>query len=115
MTSRLLHEDMKRQNQGGDGAVVGQTFMMSDKKRSGRLAKKTGACNYSGKMCHWIAECSSRIQDINSNPRQQFQRAYVVRDEDADEYLFFVGEAQDSSVWLIDSGATQQCRTPRCS
>lgn len=30
-----------------------------------------------------------------------------MRDEDHDEYLFSVGEAQESSVWLIDSGATQ--------
>lgn len=107
VTSRLLHEDMKRKEQGGGEAVVGQAFMMSDKKRNGRPAKKTGACNYCGKMGHWIAECPSRIQDNNSNPRQRFQRANVVRDEDIDEYLFSVGEAQDSSVWLIDSGATQ--------
>src|SRR5512145_3349195 len=44
VTSRLLHEDMKRKEQGGDGAVVGQAFMSSDKKRNGRPMKKTGAC-----------------------------------------------------------------------
>ena len=52
VTSRLLHEDMKRKEQGGDGAVVGQAFMTSDKKRNGPPAKKTGACNYCGKTGH---------------------------------------------------------------
>ena len=111
MTSRLLHEDMKRKEQGGDGVVVGQAFMSSDKKRNGRPMKKTGACNHCGKMGHWIAECPSRIQDNNGNPRQRFQRANVVRDEDLGEYLFSIGEVQgkssSASRWLIDSGATQ--------
>jgi len=112
VTSRLQHEDMKRKEQGGDGVVVGQAFMSSDKKRSGRPVKKTGACNYCGKTGHWIAECPSRVQDNNgnsANPRQRFQRANVVRDEDSGEYLFSVGSVQDksNSVWLIDSGATQ--------
>ena len=95
VTSRLLHEDMKRKEQGGDGAVVGQAFMTSDKKRNGRPSKKTGACNYCSKTGHWIAEYPSRIQDNthNSNSRQRFQRVYVARDEDHEEYLFSVGEA----------------------
>ena len=33
VTSRLLHEDMKRKEQGGDGAASGQAFMMKDAKR----------------------------------------------------------------------------------
>ena len=36
VTSRLLHEDMKRKEQGGDGAASGQAFMMKDAKRKGR-------------------------------------------------------------------------------
>ena len=111
VTSRLLHEDMKRKEQGGDGAAAGQAFMSSDRKRNGRPVKKTDACNHCGKMGHWRAECPSRIQDNNGNPRQRFQRANVVRDEDPGEYLFSVGEAHSksspASAWLIDSGATQ--------
>ncbi|TMW61094.1 hypothetical protein Poli38472_014555 [Pythium oligandrum] len=110
VTSRLLHEDMKRKEQGGDGTTPGSAFMTSDWKRKGRPVKKSGACNHCGKMGHWIAECPSRIQD-NGNSRQRFQRANVVRDEDPGEYLFSVGEVQDlnksNSAWLIDSGATQ--------
>ena len=102
---------MKRKEQGGDGAVVGQVFMSSDRKPNGWPLKKTGACNHCGKMGHWIAECPSRIQDNNSNPRQQFQHANVVRDEDPGEYLLSIGEVQgkssSASAWLIDSGATQ--------
>ena len=36
VTSRLLHEDMKRKEQGSEGVAAGQAFMMGDKKRSGR-------------------------------------------------------------------------------
>uniref|UniRef100_A0AAV1VEJ5 Uncharacterized protein n=1 Tax=Peronospora matthiolae TaxID=2874970 RepID=A0AAV1VEJ5_9STRA len=43
VTSRLLHEDMKRKEQGSDGVAAGQAFMTSEKKRSGRPFKKTGA------------------------------------------------------------------------
>uniref|UniRef100_A0AAV1UT75 Uncharacterized protein n=1 Tax=Peronospora matthiolae TaxID=2874970 RepID=A0AAV1UT75_9STRA len=55
VTSRLLHKDMKRKDQGSDGVAAGQAFMTGEKKRSGRPLKKTGACNYCGKMGHWIA------------------------------------------------------------
>jgi gag-polypeptide of LTR copia-type/Domain of unknown function (DUF4219)/Zinc knuckle len=91
VTSRLLHEDMKRKEQGGDGAAVGQAFMSSDGKPKGRPVKKTGVCNHCGKIGHWAAECRSRTQDNNNgNPRQRFQRANVARDEDPGEYLFSV-------------------------
>jgi hypothetical protein len=63
VTARLLHEDMKRKEQGGEGTTPGLVFMMGDKKRNARPSKKTGACNYCGKMGHWIAECPSRIHD----------------------------------------------------
>ena len=45
------------------------------------------------------------------NPRQRFQRANVVRNEDPGEYLFLVEKVKDksssASAWMIDSGATQ--------
>ena len=83
--------------------------MTSDKKRSGRQGK-TGACNYCGKMGHWIAECPSRIHE--NADRQRPQRANVVRnqDDDSGDFLFTVGNASSieskNTVWLIDSGAT---------
>ena len=46
VSSRLLHEDMKRKEQGGsvDGATHGQAFMTRDNKSNkGRPVKKTGA------------------------------------------------------------------------
>ena len=80
VTSRLLHEDMKRKEQGSEGVAAGQAFMTGDKKLSEQLFKKTGACNYCGKMGHWIAECSSRIRD--NAYRQRPQRANVAHNQD---------------------------------
>ncbi|KAF1332521.1 reverse transcriptase, partial [Globisporangium splendens] len=111
VTSRLLHEDMKRKEQGGDGVAAGQAFMTGDKKCSTRPGKKTGACNYCGKMGHWIAECPSRIHD--NADRQRPQRANVAhnQDEDSGDFLFAAGKGSGddakNSTWLIDSGATQ--------
>uniref|UniRef100_A0AAV1T0R4 Retrovirus-related Pol polyprotein from transposon TNT 1-94-like beta-barrel domain-containing protein n=1 Tax=Peronospora matthiolae TaxID=2874970 RepID=A0AAV1T0R4_9STRA len=89
VTSRLMHEDLKRKEQGGgvDGSVHGQAqaFMSRDNKRNGRPGKKTDA------------------------ERHRFQRANVAQYEDLGEYLFSVGGevAKSSNVWLVDSGATQ--------
>uniref|UniRef100_H3H9Z9 CCHC-type domain-containing protein n=1 Tax=Phytophthora ramorum TaxID=164328 RepID=H3H9Z9_PHYRM len=115
VTSRLLHEDMKRKEQGGggvDGAAhgQGQAFMTRDNKRKGRPVKKTGACHSCGKQGHWIAECPSRVQ--NDAERYRSQRANVAQDEeDPGDYLFSVGRtsstAKPSDMWLVDSGATQ--------
>uniref|UniRef100_H3H9D2 CCHC-type domain-containing protein n=1 Tax=Phytophthora ramorum TaxID=164328 RepID=H3H9D2_PHYRM len=115
VTSRLLHEDMKRKEQGGggvDGAAhgQGQAFMVNNNKRKGRPAKKTGACHNCGKQGHWIAECPSRVQ--NDAERYRSQRANVAQDEeDPGDYLFSVGRtssaAKPSDMWLVDSGATQ--------
>uniref|UniRef100_A0AAV1TL77 CCHC-type domain-containing protein n=1 Tax=Peronospora matthiolae TaxID=2874970 RepID=A0AAV1TL77_9STRA len=111
VTSRLMHEDLKRKEQGGEvyGSVHGQAqaFMSRDNKRNGRPGKKTGACHKCGKQGHWIAECPSRIQE--DAERHRFQRANVAQDEDLGKYLFSVGGevAKSSNVWLVDSGATQ--------
>uniref|UniRef100_H3H994 CCHC-type domain-containing protein n=1 Tax=Phytophthora ramorum TaxID=164328 RepID=H3H994_PHYRM len=115
VTSRLLHEDMKRKEQGGggvDGAAhgQGQAFMVNNNKRKGRPVKKTGACHNCGKQGHWIAECPSRVQ--NDAERYRSQRANVAQDEeDPGDYLFSVGRtssaAKPSDMWLVDSGATQ--------
>jgi len=116
VTSRLLHEDMKRKEQGGgvDGAThsQGQAFMISGNAKSkGRQAPKTSACHYCGEHGHWIAKCPVRIRE-NSH-RQRSQRASVAQsgDFDSGDYLFAVGvntaAAKSSGVWLVDSGATQ--------
>uniref|UniRef100_H3H9T3 Integrase catalytic domain-containing protein n=1 Tax=Phytophthora ramorum TaxID=164328 RepID=H3H9T3_PHYRM len=115
VTSRLLHEDMKRKEQGGggvDGAAhgQGQAFMVNNNKRKGRPVKKTGACHNCGKQGHWIAECPSRVH--NDAERYRSQRANVAQDEeDPGDCLFSVGRtsstAKPSDMWLVDSGATQ--------
>ncbi|KAG6615844.1 gag-pol polyprotein [Phytophthora cinnamomi] len=97
VTARLLHEDMKRKEQGGgvDGAAhgQGQAFMTSD----------------NGKR-HWIAKCPVRIRE--NAERQRPQRANVAQSEDdSGDFLFSVGGGSNTTksneVWLVDSGATQ--------
>lgn len=112
VSSRLLHEDMKRKEQGGsvDGATHGQAFMTRDNKRNkGRPVKKTGACHNCGKMGHWIAECPARGQD--NTERYRSHRANVAQNDDDGDYLFSVGWSKSADnaeeVWLVDSGATQ--------
>uniref|UniRef100_A0AAV1T0V2 CCHC-type domain-containing protein n=1 Tax=Peronospora matthiolae TaxID=2874970 RepID=A0AAV1T0V2_9STRA len=111
VTSRLLHEDMKRKEQGGgiEGAAhdQAQAFMSRDNKCKARPAKKTGACHNCGKQGHWIAECPSRIQEDAG--RQRFQRANIAQEEELGDYLFSVGigKTKSSYMWLVDSGATQ--------
>lgn len=63
VTSRLLHEDMKRKEQGGgvDEAAhgKGQAFMTTDNgRRKGRQApaKVSNACHYCREHGHWIAK-----------------------------------------------------------
>ena len=89
VTSRLLHEDLKRKEKGGifdgDAHSQPQAFMSRDNKRNGRPAKKTGACHKCGQQGHWIAECPSRIQ--GDAARHRFQRANVAQDEDLGDYL----------------------------
>lgn len=88
MTSRLLYEDMKRKEQGGDGAVVGQEFMTGEKKRIVRPGKKAGVCNYCSKMGHWIAEYPSRIHDNADLQRPQCANLTHYQDEDSGDFLF---------------------------
>uniref|UniRef100_A0AAV1TGQ7 Retrovirus-related Pol polyprotein from transposon TNT 1-94-like beta-barrel domain-containing protein n=1 Tax=Peronospora matthiolae TaxID=2874970 RepID=A0AAV1TGQ7_9STRA len=117
VTSRLMHEDLKRKEQGGgvDGSVHGQAqaFMARDNKRNGRPGKKTGARHKCGKQGHRIAECPSQIQE--DAERHRFQRANVAQDEDLGDYLFSVGGevAKSSNVWLVDLGATQHMTTSK--
>ncbi|KAJ8566600.1 hypothetical protein ON010_g6522 [Phytophthora cinnamomi] len=117
VTARLLHEDMKRKEQGGgvDGAAPGQgqAFMTSDNgKRKGRqaTANKASACHYCGEQGHWIAKCPVRIRE--NAERQRPQRANVAQSEDdSGDFLFSVGGGSNTTksneVWLVDSGATQ--------
>lgn len=111
VTSRLLHEDLKRKEQGGgtEGTAHGQAFMTSGNGKSkGRQAQKTSACHYCGEQGHWIAKCPVRIRE--NAERQRPQRANVADDdEDCGDYLFSVGggTSKSSEVWLVDSGATQ--------
>ena len=83
LTSRLLQEDIKRKEQGREGVTAVQAFMTVDKKRSGRPFDKTGACNYCGKMGHWIAEFSSRIQDNADRQLPQCENVAHNQDENS--------------------------------
>lgn len=118
VTSRLLHEEMKRKEQGGgvDGAAhgQGQAFMSSDNgRRKGRqaAAKASSACHYCGEHGHWIAKCPVRIRE-NADRQRPAQSANIAQSEDdSGDFLFSVGGnsegTKSSCVWLVDSGATQ--------
>ncbi|KAG6590627.1 gag-pol polyprotein [Phytophthora cinnamomi] len=103
VTARLLHEDMKRKEQGGgvDGAAhgQGQAFMTSDNgKRKGRqaTANKASACHYCGEQGHWIAKCPVRIRE--NAERQRPQRANVAQSEDdSGDFLFSVGGGSNTT------------------
>ena len=73
VTSRLLHEEMKRKKQGSKGgeASQSQAFITRDNQRKGRPVKKTGPCHNCGKIGHWMAECPSRIQKNTERHRSQ--------------------------------------------
>uniref|UniRef100_A0AAV1U6D6 CCHC-type domain-containing protein n=1 Tax=Peronospora matthiolae TaxID=2874970 RepID=A0AAV1U6D6_9STRA len=100
VTSRLLHEEMKRKEQGskGDEASQGQAFITRDNQRKGRPVKKSWPCHNCGKIGHWMAECPSRIQENterhrpqraqDSGDRYRSQRANVAQEEDSGDYLF---------------------------
>ncbi|CEG47180.1 Zinc finger, CCHC-type [Plasmopara halstedii] len=97
VTFRLLHEDLKRKEQGGrfDGAVhnQGQAFVSTKNRRhKGRQVpvKGNSTCNYCGEHGHWIAKCPTRTRE--NAERQRPQRANVAQnDDDSDDYLFSVG------------------------
>ncbi|GMF60305.1 unnamed protein product [Phytophthora fragariaefolia] len=112
VTARLLHEDLKRKEQGGGAggtAHEGQAFMTSGNgKNKGRQALKASACHYCGEQGHWIAKCPVRIRE--NTERQKPQRANVANEEEFDaDYPFSVGggATKSSEGWLVDSGATQ--------
>ncbi|KAJ0389892.1 hypothetical protein P43SY_012045 [Pythium insidiosum] len=78
VTSRLMHEDLKRKEQHGDGAASDQAFVSASARARGRPAKKVGACRHCGKHGHWIAECPLRQQDNNSHgDRRRIVHAHV--------------------------------------
>ncbi|CEG39831.1 retrovirus-related gag-pol polyprotein [Plasmopara halstedii] len=117
VTSRLLHEDLKRKEQGGgvDGAAhnQGQAFVSTGSgRRKGRQVSVKGnsTCHYCGEHGHWIATCPTRI--CENAERQRPQHANIAQnDDDFGDYCFSVGDiactVKSSCVWLIDSGATQ--------
>uniref|UniRef100_A0AAV1U7L6 CCHC-type domain-containing protein n=1 Tax=Peronospora matthiolae TaxID=2874970 RepID=A0AAV1U7L6_9STRA len=114
VTSRLMHVDTKRKEQGGgvDGSAHGQdqAFMTSNhsKRKGGRPVQKASACHYCGEQGHWIAKCPVRIRE--NAERQRSQRASVAQvEEDSGDFLFSVDgdHGKLSEEWLVDSGATQ--------
>uniref|UniRef100_A0AAV1TI71 CCHC-type domain-containing protein n=1 Tax=Peronospora matthiolae TaxID=2874970 RepID=A0AAV1TI71_9STRA len=108
----MYHGEMKCKEQGSDGVATGQAFVTGKRKSSERPFKNTGACNYCGKMGHWIVECTSWIHD--KVDRQRLQRANVAhhQDENLNDFLYAAGvESNDegnvkNTAWFIDSGAT---------
>ena len=85
VTSRLMHEDLKRKEKGVEGAASGQgqAFVTQDTgRRAGRQApaKTSSACHYCGEHGHWIAKCPARIRE--NGERQRLQRANVAHSND---------------------------------
>uniref|UniRef100_A0AAV1U272 Uncharacterized protein n=1 Tax=Peronospora matthiolae TaxID=2874970 RepID=A0AAV1U272_9STRA len=80
VTSQLMHEDMKRKEQGGgvDGSAhgQGQAFMTSNhsKRKGGRPVQKASACHYCGDQGPWIAKCPVIIRE-NANGRGRKEQA----------------------------------------
>uniref|UniRef100_A0AAV1V6N0 CCHC-type domain-containing protein n=1 Tax=Peronospora matthiolae TaxID=2874970 RepID=A0AAV1V6N0_9STRA len=115
VTSRLLHEDMKRKEQGGgvDGSAhgQGQAFMTSNhsKRKRGRPVQKASACHYCGEQGHWIAKCPVRIRENAERQRSQKRASVAQVEDDTGEFLFSVDgdNIKLSEEWLVDSGATQ--------
>ena len=122
VTSRLLHEDLKRKEQHGGVSASDQAFYTNG-KRNGHSAKPKGACRHCGKHGHWIAKCPIRLQELGNGDSRRNGHANLARDDsrsnghDDSDYLFMAhvsavgtesGSSQESSkIWLIDSGATQ--------
>ncbi|CAI5721930.1 unnamed protein product [Peronospora destructor] len=114
VTSRLMHEDMKRKEHGGgsNGSAHGQdqAIMTGDhsKRKGGRPAEKVGGYHYCGEQGHWIAKCPVRIRE--NTKRQRPQQASVAQvEEESGDYLFSVGgsDIKSSKSCLVDSGTTQ--------
>uniref|UniRef100_A0AAV1UBU3 Retrovirus-related Pol polyprotein from transposon TNT 1-94-like beta-barrel domain-containing protein n=1 Tax=Peronospora matthiolae TaxID=2874970 RepID=A0AAV1UBU3_9STRA len=102
VTSRLLHEEMKRKEQGskGDEASQGQAFITRDNQRKGRPVKKSWPCHNCGK----IACLKTAATAIDHNVQTSLKK------KTPGDYLFSIGEttsAKSSDIWLVDSGATQ--------
>ncbi|CEG42923.1 retrotransposon ty1-copia subclass [Plasmopara halstedii] len=117
VTSRLLHEDLKRKEQGSgvDGTVhsQGQAFVSTeDGRRKVRqvTVKGNSTGHYCGEHGHWIAKCPTRIRENAERQRPQHSNT-AQNDDDSVDYLFSAGDiactVKSSCVWLVDSGATQ--------
>uniref|UniRef100_A0AAV1VCM9 Retrovirus-related Pol polyprotein from transposon TNT 1-94-like beta-barrel domain-containing protein n=1 Tax=Peronospora matthiolae TaxID=2874970 RepID=A0AAV1VCM9_9STRA len=107
VTSRLLHEEMKRREQGskGDEASQGQAFITRGQSAQRATSEEVLAVPQLRK--DWSLD-GGRAQD--SGDRYRSQRANVAQEEDSGDYLFSIGEttsAKSSDIWLVDSGATQ--------
>uniref|UniRef100_A0AAV1UVB4 Uncharacterized protein n=1 Tax=Peronospora matthiolae TaxID=2874970 RepID=A0AAV1UVB4_9STRA len=89
--SRLLHEDLKRKEQGLEGAVngQGQSFVNQDSgRRTGRQApaKTSSAFHYCGEHGNSIFTCTARMR--GNAKRHQSQRANLAqRNDNQGDYL----------------------------
>ncbi|TYZ64328.1 hypothetical protein PybrP1_002784, partial [[Pythium] brassicae (nom. inval.)] len=116
VAARLMHEDMKRKEQHGEGAASEQAFV-SNAMRKGHPAKKTGACRHCSKQGHWIAECPLRNQENINGDRRRHVQAHLARDdtrvvESDNDYLFMTngsvaGGSASASVRLADDGIVE--------
>ena len=93
-TSRLLHEDLKRKEQGVKEAAngQGQAFVTQDTGRNTGLqapARTSNAFHSCGEHGHWIAKCPARIRE--NAGRQRSQRSNRAQsNNDQGDYLFWL-------------------------
>ncbi|KAF0726653.1 hypothetical protein Ae201684_015153 [Aphanomyces euteiches] len=94
VTSRLLHEETKRKEQGNDG-MKSAAFLTRQEKM------KRFPCKICGQMGHWANKCDRR--------GEKKQSVAAMAKEESD-YLFMASgdekSASSGNDWFIDSGAT---------
>lgn len=94
VTSRLLHEVMKRKEQGSEG-IKSVAFLAKQEKM------KKYPCKICGELGHWANKCPSREEKKNAN--------VAVVAKEASSWLFMASEDKESegeAMWFIDSGTT---------
>lgn len=103
VTARLLHEELKRKENGND--PINNSAFVAVSKRAFDKTKKY-PCNKCGELGHWANKCPRRAQGRNEF---QANTAAIANASAHADYLFVTNEidaANSNDEWFIDSGAT---------